>query len=282
MGNDRRKRKKRFFGHKDHTPEQQTDIVPPKPFVRKRLIVRLLTVVAVALAVAVGTSVFFKVDTILVAGAEKYTERAVVDAAGISVGQSLLFFGKGEAAANIKSQLPYVGNVRFEIRLPGTVQIVIEEKTVAYALEATDGTWWKITSDGVVVEKGEGTLSAVPSIEGVLLKDPAVGESAVADDTRQEGTATAAERLNAAVEILRQLERNALFAQVTHIDVSDLYAINLSCGERYRVELGDMTGIETKMQLIRSALANDDLPDSGVLTLYYEDELWKVLYNPWA
>ncbi len=266
---------------------QQQDIqyTQPKPFFRKRLTVQLLTVAAVALAIAVGTSIFFKVDTVTVSGASKYSAQTVAEVSKIQAGDSLLFFGRGKAASRIKSALPYVGTVRFEVKLPGTVNIVIEEKRVAYALKATDGSWWKMTSDGMIVEKVENTDSIGPTVSGVVLKDPSVGKKAVADEenhTQETVTATAAERLQAAVCILYQLEAYELFSDVTDVNVTDLFALRLYCGSDYRVELGSAEDLPDKVGAVKTAMVG--LTNSGAMVLkpFYEDEIWQVQCNPWT
>ena len=55
----------------------------PDPFNRNRFILRLVTVVAVVLALIFGMSIFFKVKTVTVAGTNKYTAWDVREASGI-------------------------------------------------------------------------------------------------------------------------------------------------------------------------------------------------------
>lgn len=254
----------------------------PKPFFRKKLAVQLLTVAAVALAVAIGTSIFFKVDTIYVTGASRYSPLTVQEASGIEKGDSLLFFGRAKAAARIKSELLYVDTVRFELALPGTVNIVIEEKTVVYALEATDGTFWKMTADGTIVEPMALSETSVPRITGVLLDDPAAGKTAVAwEDSQSQSVTTNAERLAAARQILTCMATWELLDDVTELNVADLYALRLDCGEEYRIELGDLQDMEQKIGLVKALLSGEEKPDPGVLELFYADEQWQILAYPW-
>lgn len=283
--NNRRTSTHRRRPRKTRQIQQDIQYTQPKPFFRKRLMVQLLTVAAVALAIAVGTSIFFKVDTVTVSGASKYSAQTVAEVSEIQVGDSLLFFGRGKAASRIKSALPYVGTVRFEVKLPGTVNIVVEEKRVAYALKATDGSWWKMTSDGLIVEKVENIDSLGPTVSGVVLKNPTVGEKAVADEenhTQETVTATAAERLQAAVHILYQLEIYELFSDVTDVNVTDLFALRLYCGSDYRVELGSAENLSDKLGAVKTAMI--ELTNSGAMVLkpFYEDEIWQVQCNPWA
>jgi len=106
------------------TPTPAVIYTQPLPFNRDRLIVQLITVTAVVLAIVMGLSVFFKVKTITVTGAETYSPWAVREASGISEGDKLLTFSKIRAASQIMANLPYVKGVRIGIKLPDTVNIM--------------------------------------------------------------------------------------------------------------------------------------------------------------
>ena len=268
-------------------PQQEIQYTQPRPFFRNRLIVQLLSVAAVVLAVTVGISIFFKVDTVTVTGASKYSALTIAEASGIEPGDSLLFFGKARAASKIKKQLPYVDTVRFERKLPGTVNIIIEEKMVAYALQATDGSWWIMTADGMIAEKTDAaSAQKCPVIEGVTLQDPVAGNYAVAAETAPEDStlaATAADRLKAAVNILSQLEQWELFSETTRLDVSDLFALRLYCGADCRIELGDSGSMAEKIEIVKYALAQLG-GRSGVLNLTFNEETqeWEIVYQSWS
>lgn len=264
-------------------PRQHVNYTQPKPFFRRKLVLQLIAIAAVALALAVGVSVFFKVDTVTVTGASKYTAATVVDASNIEKGDSLLFFGRGSAAARIESKLPYVTSVRFELKLPGTVNIIIEEKPVSYALEADDGTWWRITSDGKVAEQLSEEAEA-PIVTGVQLREPAVGKKATALEPEGDEmqAATQADRLRTALKILLQLEQWELFGQVERIDVSDLYALRLYCSGERRVELGGSESLEKKLQLLKATLLELGDSDRGAIVISFskEDAQWQVTCSP--
>ena len=124
----------------------------PKAFNRDKLIIQITTVAAVVLAVILGLSVFFKVKVITVSGAEVYSSWAVREASGISEGENLLTFSKIRAASQIKAKLPYVEKVRIGIKLPDTVNIMVKEASVVYAIRDAEGTWWLMDSEGRVIE----------------------------------------------------------------------------------------------------------------------------------
>ena len=271
---------------KRRTPDPEIQYTQPKPFFRNRLIVQLLSIAAVVLAFTIGVSIFFKVDTVMVTGAVKHSPQVIAEASGVKAGDSLLFFGRARAAAKIKTALPYVDTVRYQVKLPGTVNIIVEEKMVASAVQAIDGSWWMITADGVVAEKiSAATAADKPLIEGVYLQNPKVGEPSVAAETAADGAmvTTAADHLKAAITVLSALEENQLFSHITRLDVTDLFALRIYCSDDYRVELGESRDMTEKVEILKYALAELGAR-GGVLKLVYNDtELrWEIVYQTWS
>lgn len=145
----------------------------PKPFSRGHFLLRIVTVVAVVLAVMSCLSVYFRVEQVLVSGAEKYTPYAIKVASGIEEGDSLLQISEPRTAGKIIDTLPYVKSVKISRNLPGTVNIQVQELEVTYAIQAIDDSWWLIASDGRVVEQIDATQAAsYTKIAGVLAEAP--------------------------------------------------------------------------------------------------------------
>ena len=287
MENTRRSpRNRRTPPGKRRAPDPDIQYTQPKPFFRNRLIVQLLSIAAVVLAFTIGVSIFFKVDTVMVTGAVKHSPQVIAEASGVKAGDSLLFFGRARAAAKIKTALPYVDTVRYQVKLPGTVNIIVEEKMVAYAVQAIDGSWWMITADGMVAERIDAATAAnKPVIEGIYLKNPKVGEYSLAAETAAEGTTvtTDADRLKAAITVLSALEENQLFSSITRLDVTDLFALRLFCSDDYRVELGESRDMAEKVEILKYALAELGAR-GGVLKLVYNDTdlRWEIVYQTWS
>lgn len=279
-------------------PAPQIVYTQPKPFSRNRLLLRLATTVAVVLALTFGISIFFKVSTITVSGTEKYTAWDVREASGIQEGENLLTFGKGRARVRILAELPYVKDVRIGIKLPDTVNIVITELDVVYAIRDQSGSWWLITSDGNVVEQTDSaTAGQYTQILGIQLSLPRAGEQAVAmepvsapSSTEDSAvtvpvTARASEQLSAALSILQYLEENGIIGEMASVDVTDLSQIELWYGQRYQVKLGDTTQLSRKIRYLNAAINGENgLSDfqSGVLDISFT--IWPegVGYTPFT
>lgn len=264
-------------------PEQeQQDVVylPAQRFSRNRLILQLVTITAVVIALLLGISVFFKVETITVSGNIKYTAWDVSQASGIKEGENLLTLGIPQAVARIQSVLPYVEDVRIGIKLPNTVNIEIVESEVVYSIQASDDTWWLISSAGKVVEKvPDGGQEGYTKLLGVVLNDPISGEQAAALETSgtqtdPEGnplpvTVTQAQRLTTLLDIMDYLERNGIIGKATSIDVTDMGSIELWYGKQYQVELGDDSQLLYKISCLRYALDTMEPYQSGILDISF-------------
>ena len=264
-------------------PTPEVVYTQPGPFNRNRLLLRLATVVAVVLALVFGISIFFKVDTITVAGNEKYSGWEVMEASGIRIGDNLLGLNDAKITGNIISDLPYVSAVRIGIKLPDTVKIEIVELDVVYSVEAEDGSWWLMRADGGIVEKTNSTEAELHTkVLGVKLSQPTVGERAVAaqpisDETTAEGqevpvVINAAQQLDTAISILQYMEASGVIGDATSVNVGDLRNLELWYGTRYQVIIGDVTQLSYKIKSMKAAI--DQMGD-------YQDGTLDVSFTTW-
>ena len=277
------------------TGKMTADVVylPPVPFNRKRLLLRLATVVAVVVALLLGLSVFFKVDVkkFSVVGTDKYSAYDVLIASGIKEGDNLLTFSRARAAAKIRAELAYVDDIRIGIKLPDTVIIEVVEVEVPYAIAAQDGSWWLISSSGKVIEKAaDGAQSGFTRILGVQLDSPQKGSQAAALEnlpaqTDPEGntvpiTVTQSQRLRTALNIADYMELNSIFGEAATVDVNDLADIQIMYGKRYQVKLGNDMQLSYKISCMKHAIDKLDDYQSGVMDISFTTWPDKVGFTP--
>ena len=238
--------------------------------------------------------VFFRVNTISVTGNEKYTQQEVLDASGIEKGDALLLVNKSAAAGKIIAALPYIDQVRIGVAFPNVVRIEVKELDTAYAVTASDGTYWLINSSGRVVEETTGKAAAgYLQLTGFQVDPPKAGATISASnaaaktdqqtgDTTSGGEATAAnteetddatpeERLQTALEILQALESSGA-AGVTQINVASLHDIKVFYGTQYEVDFGAAVDLSYKVEYMLAAVAQLDDYESGVLDLTFQEE----------
>lgn len=282
---EKKKRRENYFA----TPA--VVYTQPVPFNRDRLLVQMLTVIAVVVAFVLGLSTFFKVGTITVTGAEVYSPWTVREASGIREGDNLLTFSRARASGQITANLPYVNRVRIGIKLPDTVNIEIEEESVVYAIKSGDSTWWLMDSDGKVVEMSNNvSVKSYTQVQGVTLESPEENAQAVATEdvptaTDEAGetiplTITGKQRLNAALQILKALEDNDIVGEAASVDVTRLEDIILWYGTRYQVNLGDMENMEYKIACMNDAVLQMKDYQTGILDISFTTWPDKVGYTP--
>ena len=284
--------------------ESQVVYTPPKAFNRTRFLLSVLTVAAVVLALTLGMSIFFKVKHVTVSGTQKYTAWDIHTASGIQEGDNLMTLGKAKVGGRIITELPYVEKVRIGIKLPDTVNIEITESEVFYAIQAEDSGWWFINAQGRVLDMTTGIIAEYfTKVEGVRIQVPIAGQQAIAstqqpsdpaaategetqaqDETQAPTspvtTVNASEQLNTALAILQNLERNGIIGDVTSVNVTDLYNLELNYDDRYQVLLGDASQMDRKIRSMRQAAAQMTDYQQGTLDASFT--IWpdKVGYTP--
>lgn len=292
--NIRKKRKKRTGTTKPAIAVPAVIYTEPKVFNARRFLVQMVTVTAVVVAFVLALSVFFKVDKITVTGADVYRPWTIQEASGIQKGDNLLTFSHARAAAQIKANLPYVNTVRFGIKLPDTVNIIVDEAQVVYSIKDANGQWWLMNSDGRVVEMtGGGSAANYTQILGVTLESPAPNLQAVAaeaspTETDASGefipvTVTGAQRLSTAMQILKALEANDIVGEAASVDVTRIEDIILWYGTRYQVNLGDSTRLDYKIAYMNDAIL-EELQDyqSGILDVSFTIRHNEAVFTPFG
>lgn len=270
----------------------------PQPLHRGKFLLRLLSVAAVVAALMMAVSIFFRVDTVEVLGAEKYTAWDVSQASGVQVGDGLLTLSQARVAGKIRAALPYVDEVKLRVTLPGTVRIEIRELQVTYAILSQDNTWWLIGVDGTAIEAIGATAALdYTQVQGVTVEAPRVGMTVIAQpeqtpqpesseetgesesgsveptqalDLFTQPVQTNAQRLEAALEILQSLERNGVIGQVAAVDVTSVTEIQLQYGQRFRVILGGMEDLDYKIRYMRQAISQMEDYQTGELDVSFE------------
>lgn len=280
---------------KSARPSPDVVYTQPGPFNRDRFILRLITVVAVVLALVFGMSIFFKVDEqkILISGTTKYTAWQVREASGIRDGENLLTLNKAKIGAKIQAALPYVDQVRIGIKLPDTVNIEIVELEVVYAIQANDDSWWLMRADGGIVERTDAaTAGEHTKLNGVKITSPVIGQKAVAfeppaDEPATEGTQAPAkpfakDQLNAMVDVLQYIEACGIIGGLGSVDVSDLTQMTFWYSDRLLIRLGDTTNLKYKIENAVGAIFDDKLTEHtrGIIDATYTTWPDKVAYMP--
>lgn len=263
---------------------------PPKPFNRNRFLLRMATVVAVVLALLFGMAIFFKVKTVHVSGAEKYTAWDIREASQIRDGENLMTISQARVSGKIMTKLPYVKSVRVRIKLPDTVNIEITELNVVYAIETDQSAWWLMSADGKLIE-ATGAPDGYTRIRGVQITGAEMNAAAQAYElprqTDEAGavipvTVSESEKLQTAIQLLQLLEKNGVLGQVTEVNVSDPGSLELWYSDRYQVTLGDSSRLPYKVEAMQKAVSQMSDYQSGTLDVSFTTWPNEVGYTPFS
>ena len=236
---------------------------------------KILILLAVVAAIVLGVAIFFRVRTVDVQGNSIYSKEQVVSVSGVEPGDNLLTLNRSSVTANIKVRLPYVQEVSVGLILPDTVVIQVQESDLACLVTAENGGNWYLNTDGRVLGSSVDDFTGqVVELTGFTIRDPQLGQDAVASEEQNANLA-------AALEIVQQMEGTGLIEQVTTVNAEKIFDIELWCGEQYQILLGGTEEMEYKISYLKAVLEQLEPYQAGVIDLTFDAER-EARFVPWT
>jgi len=227
----------------------------------------------VVVALTVGATVFFRVETIAVSGNRRYTEEDIIAASGIQMGDNLYALNKVRIGRNIRTLLPYVGELSINRSLPSTIVIRVTEWEAAAQIVPPEAD----RAAAVQEELSGGDESAEPTalarepwlinVKGKLLEPapedsgaiPVTGLTAIAPEAGSMIQVPKSEetRLEALGELLEALEEAELLGQVTAVRLEntrltarylDRYDVCMALNADFSYDLRLMQSVRTRIE----------------------------------
>ncbi len=219
-----------------------------------------LAVFLVLIVVVLAASMFLRVTHIEVEGVSLYNSETVIEASGIHIGDSLLFLGASKAIQNVFGEFPYFERVSLRRSLPGTIIILVTERKSIGVIEQ-EGVGWIIDAQGLLLEKTDGLpMDGKPKVLGLRLLLPTAGQSAIVSQDDQS-------LLSSALALLSTLERRNLLGVVSDIDVRQSFALRIFYDNRFIINLGTATDLDTKLDFLEETLKQLSGGERGWLDL---------------
>lgn len=227
---------------------------------------KLLIMLAVVAAIVLGVAIFFRVHTVEVQGNTIYSKEQVVKASGVETGDNLLMVNRAAVVGSIKAKMPYVREVSVSPMLPDMVIIQIKESDVAVLVQSDIGADWYVNTDGRIMGSSvEGFRGQIVELSGVTITAPKIGEQAAASEGQSEN-------LNAALQVIRQMEGTGLIGQITGMDAEKSFDLSLFCGDRLEILLGGTEELEYKIQYLQVILEDLEEYQMGTIDLTFDVE----------
>lgn len=230
------------------------------------ILYKLLSVLVICAAIILALTLFFRVDTVVVSGQERYTAQEIQDATGIQSGDNLFLLNKYEVAGYIVETLPYIEEIRINRKLPDTLIIEVQECDTPLAV-IQEGSAWLVSPKGKIVEQKK-ALSAkgYGTIEGCQLLAPSVG-TPIAMATEY------ADRQTSLQELLLALESAEMLEKVDAIRLSDAETLYMDYGGRFTVKMPYRADYAVKLRALQLALESGKIQDnmSGTFDMMREN-----------
>ena len=225
--------------------------------------------IAVVGALVVGATVFFRVQTIAVSGAQRYTQQQIIEASGAVLGSNLFALNKFDMAAQIRRQLPYVEGVNIRRGLPDTLRITVTETVAAAVVDSADG-HWLVSRSGKMLELAGAEKEAMV-VTGLSAVQPEAG-------TMMQVQESDGARQDSMLAVLQSLSGCGLLGEVTSMDLRSSAYVLLQLGERFTVKLPASGDFDYLLGAMNATIEKLEPYESGVLDLTAKD--YTVVFSP--
>ena len=219
----------------------------------------LVLLIAVVITV-LSLTVFFKIDTIKVNGAKKYTSQQITAVLPIEKEKNLLTIDKKGATQKLQENLPYVYSAEITRKLPSTVIVNITEPEYVYYVKNSNNTYTYFDNNFKILEAN---VKAAPK-KGIEVKKIAF-ENAVPGKVAELTNKELVGDLQKIMQTIADLKLKKITAVYSESIVSNYVVYD----NRITIKIGETNGIQDKIFTALTAIEklNDSNPGAeGTLT----------------
>lgn len=206
----------------------------------------------VVVFVILANTVLFNCAEIQTEGSVRYSSEQIIEGSGIKIGDNLLRISTKKAEETVVRAFDYIDTAEVTKIYPTTIKITVKEAEKWFLL-CDNGECTAVSRNGKLVDQGEDkSLVHVYGFEPVELAPGCWLASAV------EG------KNDIPTSILEAADKTG-FNRITEIDLTDRFAITVKCGENITLELGNITGIESKLSIAKKLIETEVAPGAEVI-----------------
>lgn len=216
---------------------------------------KVLSMIVICGAIIAAMTLFFRVDTVVITGQQRYTEKEIRKAMGVQDGDNLFLMNKHEVADRMTRTMPYLDKIRINRRIPDTLLVEVKECGTPLALVQDESAWLISPSGKIVDQKPAEEASNYGIIDGCQILAPSVG-TRIALATEFSAQQTGLQNL------LSALDEEDMMDQVNAIHLGDLSVLSMEYGGRFTVLMNYNADFEIKMKSLRAILASDKIQDN--------------------
>ena len=214
---------------------------------RKSIKSRIVSKLIIIIILAVGVGIFavvsplFNIEEIKVIGNDKIDTSTIISLSGIINGKNIFQISKNKVINAIKEN-PYINNVGIKRKLPRTLEINVQERTVAYQIKVINS-YVLVDFQGYILEVSS-KAAKVPQIEGFKTNQ----------DTLLNGHRLSNEDIESLRTVLRIMEtakNSGVANSISKITITDNEFVLELKKENKIAYLGNATDLTSRMDYIK-------------------------------
>ena len=252
------KKKKTKKSKKEINEKQENQQRPKQPKKRKRskkkkvnkkLIGFFSIIILIAIIIVLAlTAPIFNITDIAVSGNSQVSSNMIISLSGLRKGENIFKFN-----STIKQKIKentYIETVNIKRKLPGTVMISVEERTVKYQINLINS-YVYIDKNGYILENSA-EKKDVPVIVGLSIK-----ENEMMNEKRLKTEDL--EKLNDIIKIIDSAKAINIDNLITEINTEDKdnYVLYLESKSK-KINIGDTGNLTNKMLYVQKILENEE------------------------
>ena len=224
------------------------------------MIGRILFLGILLAAATLALTVFFKVDTITVEGAQKYRAEEIVAGMDVKQGDNLYLWNKVKVCDAMLEKFPYLQSVQIRRHLPNALVVTVTECSASVAI-ASNGGYLLLSKEGKALEQSASS-NGLPVVTGMTLTDVPLGKVLSSDSSE------AADDL---LTILQTLDAADMLKDLAFINLSDLHDIHIGYLKRFDIRVDSVDNLAYYLRFAQTVI-EDRLSPSDIGQLYWDSQ----------
>lgn len=221
---------------------------------------RILFIGILVAAAILALTIFFKVNTISVEGAMRYSAEEIVTNMDVREGDNLYLWNKVKVSNALMERLPYLESVQIRRHLPDTLVVTVTECTAAVAVPS-DGGYYYLSRYGKVLEQNAAD-GGLPVVTGVTLTDVQPGQVIASGEDAY---------TDALLEILQTLDAGGMLDGLRFINLLDLTDVRIGYEGRFDIRVGTMDELSYRLRFAKTVI-EERLSPSDIGRLYWDTQ----------
>ncbi len=221
------------------------------------LYIFIVLVLTAGVGIALSTTVFFNVETIVVTGeAQQYHVTDIVKAADVCSGDNLIKLDTDKVAERVYDELIYIERVHVQKKFPDELVINVEKCRESYNIVYDNGILLT-SATGKIISNSMEAAEGLPVFYGYLPSVLSPGEKLASQD----------EQKDKIFYLFTKIMSRELSSPITSVDMTDKYDMRVCFDNRIIFDLGNWNELEYKITLAETVIDRLGIDKEGYLTM---------------